>query len=161
MTTQSSVSADSKEFVFTEPATVTVTFNPTLNELEAQLNALPIDSIKYLPTKTNKAKKLNNLERYFVSGAFSYGLTQEAAKKILYNQKETFSRADDWTVIAKDIKIYFVDILKHPEGYIESTIEGQRYRIHKKALDKIKYDGFFLTVKRNVYKVAILALKLF
>lgn len=46
MTTQSSVSADSKEMVFTEPATVTVTFNPTLNELEAQLNALPVDSIK-------------------------------------------------------------------------------------------------------------------
>ncbi len=110
---------------------------------------------KYLPIKAGVAKKLNKFERYFVSGAFSYGLTQEAARKIIYNQKKKFSRSDDWTVVAKNIGMYFVDILKHPAGYLESGIEIQRLQIHKKKIDKIKYDGIFLTIKRNVYKVLL------
>ena len=110
---------------------------------------------KYPKKSAHKIKKINPLEKHFIAGAFSYGLTRSAAEKIISKQKSMIYRADHWMSLAKDLDIYLIDVLKHPEDYAESSIEPERIIIHKTTLDKIIYDGVWATIKRNLFKLIL------
>lgn len=112
---------------------------------------------KYIAPSNKKAKKINLLERYFIAGAFSYGLTRGAAQTIIEKQRQATYRSDHWISLAQSLDIYIIDALKHPENYNNSHIECERQVLHKKTIEKIRHDGLRITITKNLFKILILA----
>ncbi|WP_296272017.1 glycosyltransferase family 25 protein [Pseudomonas sp. UBA6323] len=112
---------------------------------------------KYITPPREKAKKINFLERHFIAGAFSYGLTRGAAQNITKKQRQATYRSDHWISLAQNLDIYIIDALKHPENYNNSHIESERQVLHKKTIEKIRHDGLGATITKNLSKILILA----
>lgn len=111
---------------------------------------------KYITLSHEKAKKINFLERHFIAGAFSYGLTRGAAQNIIEKQRQATYRSDHWISLAQNLDIYIIDALKHPENYNNSHIESERQILHKKTIEKIRHDGLGVTITKNLFKILIL-----
>lgn len=89
----------------------------------------------------------------FVYGTCCYVIGRESAKEILdYHFNNHVTLADKWSVFFKGVqpRIYFKDILKHPEDLTDSHIEVDR-NINKKTLfQKIFSAGFFMKVIKRI-----------
>lgn len=110
---------------------------------------------KYISPRKSEIKKINYLEKHFLAGTFSYGLTRNAAAQIINKQKKATYRSDHWITLTQGLTVYLIDALKHPESYNNSNIESERKILHKGSIEKIKHDGLGPTITKNLFKILI------
>lgn len=97
---------------------------------------------------------VHNFSYKFMYGTCCYLVTRKSAKKILEHHSNThITLADKWDVFFKDskIKIYYIDILKHPVDLTDSHIESDRAINKKSLLEKIFVRDILLKIFRRVY----------
>ena len=90
----------------------------------------------------------------FIYGCCCYVVTRKSAQQILNYHSRGLTLADNWGVFFKrnDTKMYYTNILSHPENFENSTIEGERAYLYKKSLiNKVFSRDFFYKLSRRLY----------
>lgn len=93
----------------------------------------------------------------FITRACCYGITRQAAIKVIESQNECLTRSDDWEYFCrnKKIQIFYSNIFSHPKGLEKSSLENERKASGK--IEKIKRDGLDKILIRYLHKILIIA----
>jgi|TARA_Y100000296_G_scaffold82144_1_gene110785 glycosyl transferase family 25 len=90
----------------------------------------------------------------FITRACCYGITRNAATKIIESQNTAQNRSDNWEHYSTlGIKIYYSNIFKHPVNLRDSHLEAQRAKTG--FLRKIIEDGTARIIYRILCKLAL------
>lgn len=91
----------------------------------------------------------------FICRTCCYVVTRASAKHILKYQNKNYGIADYWNEILKEsgIKIYYANILKHPENLLDSNIEEDRIKFKKSLFHKLfSINAPYKIIRKFYYK---------
>lgn len=109
---------------------------------------LPNDYWKYiLAKKTNSLYLISAFSKQFLIRAHCYLINRDTAKKLIESHMQEFHVADHWGELLKEINMYYIDLIKHPEDLSNSNIEQERYSVYSIQHELFKKNyikGFFI-----------------
>lgn len=116
---------------------------------------MPKDYWKYVLAEKNKEFYLiSNFSKKFITRAHCYALNRATAEQLISLHELSFQVADHWSILLKNINLYYIDIIKHPKDLVDSNIENERYQIYsiQHKIFKEKYiTGLFLKILNRIY----------
>ncbi len=126
---------------------------------------MPKDYWKYILAKKIKELYLiSNFSKKFIMRTHCYVLNRATAKQLISLHELSFQVADRWSILLKNKKLYYIDIIKHPIDLVDSHIENERYQIysiqHKIFKENYISGLYFKTLNRICNEIQSFILKL-
>lgn len=115
---------------------------------------VPKDYWNYVLAKQNKNLYLiSDFSKKFLFGAYCYVINRSVAEELIEMHNKSFNFADNWGDLIKMNNMYFFNLIKHPENFIDSNINNERklvYSIQNDFYKKNILKGLFFKLLNRI-----------
>ncbi|WP_180177026.1 glycosyltransferase family 25 protein [Acinetobacter sp. YH12039] len=92
---------------------------------------VPKDYWKYvLAKKTKNLYLISNFSKKFLFGAYCYVINRSVAEELVEMHNRNFNFTDNWGDLIKLNNMYFFNLIKHPQDFIDSNINSERNLVY-------------------------------